>query len=186
MLGTRLPAADGPKTAGFEIGPGRYLLGVHVRGRAGRPEAAIAEPPPAAELTGAPLTSATVAAFTLGVTATTAAWAGIAAVETAAAGFLALVMGLVLAVPTLGTAFLGHLSVRRSSALRGSATAQWMIMVAAVSLFLVAAALLDDGYRSGHVPGSGVGVAAGAELMLVVGAVLPALGGRRGTAVPPL
>jgi hypothetical protein len=158
---------------------------VEVGERARRPEAALAEAPVAAELARAPLTSATVAAFTVGVTATTAAWAGIAAVETAAAGFLALVLGLVLAVPTVATGFLGYLAVPRGSA-RRSATAQWPIMAAAVSLFLVAAALLDDGYRSGDVPLSGVGVAAGAELMLVLGLALPVLGGRRRVGPPPL
>jgi hypothetical protein len=158
---------------------------VDVSEGARRPKAALAESAPAAELAIAPLTSATVAAFTFGVTATTVAWAGIAAVETAGAGFLALVMGLVLAVPTVATGFLESLRVPRGSALRRSASAQWLIMAGAVSLFLVAAGLLDDGYRSGHVTGAGVGVAAGAELMLVVGAALPVLDGRRGPAVPP-
>lgn len=147
-----------------------------------RPQTALGESAPAAELASAPLTNATLAAFTVGLTATAAAWAGIAAVETATAGFLALVMGLMLAVPTVATGFLEHLHVPRGSARRRSATARWLTMAGAVSLFLVAAALLDDGYRSGQVPGAGVGVAAGAELMLVLGAAPPGLGGRRAAA----
>lgn len=131
---------------------------------------------PAGEPQGAPLASAAVAAFTLGVAGTWAAWAGIAEVETAALGFLALATGLVLAVPTLATDFLGYLRVPPGSELRRHAAARWLALAAAVALFLVAAALLDDGYRSGNVSGSGAGVAAGGELVLVLGA---ALGGPR-------
>lgn len=153
---------------------------MEIRERATRPQAALPQAPTAGGQATAPLTSATVAAFTVGVAATAAAGLGIAAVETAAAGFLALVLGLVLAVPTVATGFLGYLAVPR-----GSATAQWPIMAAAVLLFLVAAALLDDGYRSGDVPLAGVGVAACAELVLVLGLALPVLGARGGLTRPP-
>lgn len=152
--------------------------------------AAVAEQP-AVEPADASLAGAAVAAFTLGMAGTTAAWAGIAEVETAAVGFLALVTGVVLAVPTVATGFLGYLNVPRGSALRRTATARWATMTAAVALFLVAAAILDDGYRSGDVPAAGAGVAAGAELVLVVGAMLggslrlsPAAAGRLGAIAP--
>jgi len=148
-------------------------------------EAALAEQP-AVEHDGAPLAAAAVAAFTLGVAGTTAAWAGVAEVETAAVGFLALATGLVLVVPTLATDFLGCLRIPSGSELRRPAAARWLAMAAAAALFLVAAALLDDGYRSGNVSDSGAGVAAGGELVLVLGAALA--GSRRqgvGRGPPP-
>jgi len=144
-------------------------------GRARWVEAAL-ENQPAVEPEDAPLASAAVAAFTLGVAGTMAAWAGIAQVETAALGFLALVTGLVLAVPTLATDFLGCSRIPPGSERRRHAAARWVAMAAAAALFLVAAALLDDGYRSGNVSGSGAGVAVGGELVLLLGA---ALGGSR-------
>lgn len=131
---------------------------------------------PAVEPEGAPLETAAVALFTLGVAGTSAAWAGIAEVETAALGFLALATGLVLSVPTLATGFLGYLTIPHGSELRRHAGARWLALAAAAALFFVAAALLDDGYRSGNVSGPGAGAAAGGELFLLLGA---ALGGPR-------
>jgi Protein of unknown function (DUF2795) len=139
-------------------------------GRARWLDAAPERPP--VEPGGAPLAGASIAAFTLGVAGTTAAWAGIAPVETAAVGFLAVATGLVLAVPTLATGFLGYLSVPPGSELRRLAGARWLVLAAAAAFFLAAAALLDDGYRSGDVSGLGVGTAAGGELVLVLGAAL--------------
>jgi len=77
-------------------------------------EAAVADQP-AVERGGATLAGTAAAAFTLGVAGTSAAWAGIAEVETAAVGFLALATGLVLAVPTLATDFLGYLRMPPAS-----------------------------------------------------------------------
>jgi len=50
------------------------------------------------------------------------------------------------------------------------------MLAAAAALFLVAALVLNDGYRSGEASGFGVGVAGCGELVLVLGAVRP---GRR-------
>ena len=138
-------------------------------------EASVADQP-AVEPGGATLAGAAAAAFTLGVAGTSAAWAGIAEVETAAVGFLALGTGLVLAVPTLATDFLGYLRIPPGSELRRQAAMRWLMLAAAAALFLVAALVLDDGYRSGEAPGFGVGVAGCGELVLVLGAVRP---GRR-------
>jgi hypothetical protein len=155
-------------------------------GRARWTEAAVAERP-ALATEDAPLARAAVAAFTLGVAGTSAAWAGIAEVETAALGFLALATGLVLAVPTLGTGFLACLRTPPGSELRARTGARWLLLAAAVVLFLAAAALLDDGYRSGDVSGLGAGAAAGGELVLVLGAALGGAGvrGSRGGSPAP-
>ncbi|MGH3037745.1 MAG: hypothetical protein ACRDMU_11245 [Gaiellaceae bacterium] len=138
---------------------------------------------PAVEPDAGPLARAAVAAFTLGVAGTTTAWAGIAPVETAAVGFLAVATGLVLAVPTLATGFLGYLSVPPGSELRRLAGARWLVLAAAAALFLAAAALLDDGYRSGDVSALGAGTAAGGELVLVLGTALAFV--RRGPGKEP-
>jgi hypothetical protein len=138
-------------------------------------EAAVADQP-AVEPAGATLAGAAVAAFTLGVAGSSAAWAGIAEVETAAVGFLALATGLVLAVPPLATDFLGYLRIPPGSELRRRAAARWLTLAAAAALFLAAALVLDDGYRSGEVSGFGAGVAGCGELVLVLGALWP---GRR-------
>ena len=138
-------------------------------------EAAVADQP-AVEPGGATLAGAAIVAFTLGVAGTSAAWAGIAEVETAALGFVALATGLVLAVPTLATNFLGYLRTPNESELRRPAAARWLTLAAAAALFLAAALVLDDGYRSGEVSGFGAGVAGCGELVLVLGAVWP---GRR-------
>lgn len=147
-------------------------------GRARWTDAALADRP-AAGTDDAPLARAAAVAFTLGAAGTAAAWAGIA--ETAALGFIALATGLLLAVPTLATGFLGYLRIPPGSELRPRTGARWLLLAGAVLLFLAAAALLDDGHRSGDVSGLGAGVAAGGEFVLLLGAALGAPG-RRGPA----
>jgi hypothetical protein len=100
-------------------------------------------------------------------------------------GFLALATGLVLAVPTLAVSFLGYLRIPHGSELRTHAGVRWLALATAVTLFLAAAALLDDGYRSGEVSGLGAGTAAGGELVLVLGAALRGPGPRSPRGGPP-
>jgi hypothetical protein len=138
-------------------------------------EASVADQP-AVEPGGATLAGAAAAAFTLGVAGTSAAWAGTAEVETAAVGFLALATGLVLAVPTLATDFLGYLRMPHGSELRRQAGTRWLTLAAAAALFLAVALVLDESYRSGDVSGFGAGVAGCGEFVLVMGTVWP---GRR-------
>lgn len=164
-----------PFRAGSRFGCARYLLRVEFPGRERWVEAAVADQP-AVEPGGATLAGAAVAAFTLGVAGTSVAWAGIAEVETAAVGFLALATGLVLAVPALATDFLGYLRMPHGSELRRQAGTRWLTLAAAAALFLAVALVLDDGYRSGDVSGFGTCAAGCGELVLVLGAVWP---GRR-------
>jgi hypothetical protein len=145
-------------------------------GRARWTETAVAEPALGTE--NEPLARAAAAAFTLGVAGTSAAWAGIAVVETAALGFLALATGLVLAVPTLATGLLAWLRIPPGSEQRARTGARWLLLAAAAVVFLAAAALLDDGYRTGDVSGLGAGAAAGGELVLALGAALGGAGMR--------
>ena len=74
---------------------------------------------------------------------------------------------------------LGYLRIPPGSELRRQAAARGLTLAAAAAIFLAAALVLDDGYRSEEVSGFGAGVAGCGELVLVLGAVWP---GRRAAA----
>lgn len=116
-----------------------------------------------------PLTDATIGAFTLGVVAAVVGWLGIAEDGMAAAASGGVALGLLLAVPTIGAGFADYLRITRGTPLWRTATAHWLAMVWAVATFLVAAALLADGWDSGEVSGAGVLVALAAEALLTLG-----------------
>jgi uncharacterized membrane protein len=116
-----------------------------------------------------PFTDATIGTLTLGVILTLLGWVGVAESSTIDAGFLAIVVGLVLAVPTLGTGFLDYLAIPRGTPRWRTATLHWLAMVLAVSVFLVAAALLQPAYDDDEVRAAGAIVAVLGELLLVAG-----------------
>ena len=116
-----------------------------------------------------PLTDATIGALTVGVVAAVLGWFGIEEDGMAATSFLAIVLGLIFALPTIVTGFVDYLEITRGTPLWRTATLHWLAMVFAVATFLVAAALLHDGWGSGEVSGAGVLVAVVAELLLTVG-----------------
>ena len=116
-----------------------------------------------------PLTDATIGAFTVGVAAAVLGWFGLEEDGMAAVAFLGIVLGLVLALPTVVTGFADYLQITRGSPLWRTATAHWLAMVFAAATFVVAAALLNDGWSSGDVSGAGMLVAVAAEGLLVVG-----------------
>jgi uncharacterized membrane protein len=116
-----------------------------------------------------PLTDATVGTFTLGVVAAVLGWIGIAEDGMAAIAFFAVVLGLVVSVPTIVTGFVDYLEISRGTPLWRTATAHWVAMIAAVGTFLVAAPLLHDGWRSGEISSAGAIVALAAEGVLTLG-----------------
>jgi uncharacterized membrane protein len=116
-----------------------------------------------------PLTDATIGAFTVGVVAALLGWLGIEEEGMAAVAFLAIVLGLVFSIPTIVTGFVDYLEISRGTPLWRTATLHWLAMVSAVSTFLVAAALLHDGWSSGEVSGAGAIVAIAAEGLLALG-----------------
>jgi uncharacterized membrane protein len=116
-----------------------------------------------------PLTDATIGAFTVGVVAAVLGWLGIAEDGMAATAFLAIVLGLVFSLPTVVTGFVDYLEISRGTPLWRTATLHWLAMVFSVSTFLVAAALLHDGWDSGEVSGAGAIVAMAAEGLLALG-----------------
>ena len=116
-----------------------------------------------------PLTDATIGTFTVGVVAAVLGWVGIEERGMAAVAFLAIVLGLIFALPTVVTGFVDYLEIPRGTPLWRTATLHWLAMVFAAATFLVAAALLEDGWSSGDVSGAGAIVAIAAEGLLTVG-----------------
>jgi uncharacterized membrane protein len=116
-----------------------------------------------------PLTDATIGTFTVGVVAAVLGWFGIEERGMAAAAFLAIVLGLIFVLPTVVTGFADYLQISRGTPLWRTATLHWLAMVFAASAFLVAAALLQDGWSSGDVSGAGTIVAILAEGLLALG-----------------
>ena len=116
-----------------------------------------------------PLTDATIGAWTLGTILVLLSWLGVAEPETMHGGFLAIVTGLVLALPTIFTGFVDYLDIPRGVPRWRSASAHWLVMVTATSVFLVAAALLQDDFDRGAAGSAGALTALGAQLLLTLG-----------------
>jgi len=116
-----------------------------------------------------PLTDATIGTFTVGAAAAILGWLGVEERGMAAAAFLAIVLGLIFALPTVVTGFADYLEISRGTPLWRTATLHWLAMVFAVTTFLIAAALLHDGWDSGDVSGAGALVAIVAEGLLTLG-----------------
>src|SRR3954452_15130822 len=123
-----------------------------------------------------PLTDATIGMFVL---ATGLAVIGaLGAIEDAAgkACWLALVGGLIVAVPTAGTGFADWVALEWGSPRWRTATQHLTAMVTAVVLFAVAAWLQHRGYQRGTVTAGGLGVS-------VIGFVALTAGGWLGGAI---
>jgi uncharacterized membrane protein len=116
-----------------------------------------------------PFTDATIGAWTLGTLLVLLSWLGISERETVEGGYLAIVAGLVLAVPTIVTGFFDYLDIPRGVPRWRAASAHWLATITATSVFLVAAALLHDDFEAGKAGASGALTALAAEFVLVVG-----------------
>jgi uncharacterized membrane protein len=93
-----------------------------------------------------PLTDATIGTYTFATIAAALSKLGIAESEAAQGWALALIVGLVITVPTALTGFADWLTISRGTPLWRTATAHLFAMVTATVLFLLAAAL---GYSDG-------------------------------------
>ena len=93
-----------------------------------------------------PLTDATIGTYTFATIAAVLSKLGIAESESAEGWALALIVGLVITVPTALTGFADWLTISRGTPLWRTATAHLFAMVTATVLFLLAAAL---GYSDG-------------------------------------
>jgi uncharacterized membrane protein len=116
-----------------------------------------------------PFTDVTIGTFTLGTVLATISWLGISERETVDGALLAIVVGLVLSLPTVATGFLDYLDIPRGVARWRLASLHWLAMLTAVAFFLVAAALLQDDFERGQAGAVAALTAIGAELVLVIG-----------------
>jgi uncharacterized membrane protein len=116
-----------------------------------------------------PLTDATIGAFTIGTVLTVVSWIGVYETEAVHAGMLALVTGLLLAIPTIVTGFVDYLDIPRGVPRWRTATLHWLSMVSAVGVFLVAAALLQGDFDAGAAGAAGASCAILGLLVLAVG-----------------
>jgi uncharacterized membrane protein len=139
------------------------LLSVVLHGKPGHP----AHPP---------LTDATIGMFVLAVGLGVFGRAGVAEAKVGPAMWLALVAGLIVAVPTAVTGFADWLEISWGTPVWRTATQHLSAMLAAVLLFGVSAWLQWAGYRHGTVTDSGL-------LTTVLGLVALTAGGWLGGAI---
>jgi uncharacterized membrane protein len=123
-----------------------------------------------------PLTDATIGIYTLATIAGVLSALGVSDENLAKAWWLALVIGLVVTVPTALTGLLDWLTISSGTPLKRTATLHLLAMVSATVFFLLAALVGHGGYVDGEVTG-------GALLLTLVGFALMTLGGWLGGAV---
>jgi uncharacterized membrane protein len=105
-----------------------------------------------------PLTGATVGAFVTAACLGVASAVSIAPERTATGWWLALVVGLLLTVPTALTGVLDWVAVDPDSPVRRRATRHFVVIVCATTFFLAAAALGYAGYERGVVDETALGL----------------------------
>jgi uncharacterized membrane protein len=123
-----------------------------------------------------PLTDATIGTYTFTTIAAVLSKLGIAEHGLAQAWWLALIVGLVVTVPTALAGLADWLLITRGSALWKTATLHMTAMVAASVFFLLAAVFGHGSYTAHH-------VATGPFLLTLVGFVLLTTGGWLGGAI---
>jgi uncharacterized membrane protein len=103
-----------------------------------------------------PLTDATIGAYTVATILAVLSKLGVSEHNTATAWWLALVVGLVLTVPTALAGFADWLTISRAAALWRTATAHLVAMVTATVIFLIAALVGHSAYTDATVNTSGL------------------------------
>jgi uncharacterized membrane protein len=116
-----------------------------------------------------PFTDATIGALTLGTLLVTLSWLGISERETVDGGLLAIVVGLLLSLPTIVTGFVDYLDIPRGIERWRVASLHWLTMITSLSLFSVAGALLQDDFERGQAGAAAALTAIAAELVLAIG-----------------
>lgn len=117
-----------------------------------------------------PLTDATIGAYTVATAMALVDVVGIAEDNGAKAWWLALVAGLVFALPTVVTGFVDWWTITPGTPLRRTANTHAIVMATANVLFLLAVILGYDGYRDGD-------VTAGAFVLTLLGFAALTAGG---------
>jgi uncharacterized membrane protein len=123
-----------------------------------------------------PLTDATIGIYTAATAFAVLSVVGVSEQNTATAWWLALVVGLVVTVPTALAGLLDWLQIRRGTELWSTATRHLLAMVSATVFFLVAAIVGHGGYVDGEVNGAGL-------VLTLVGFGLMSLGGWLGGSI---
>jgi uncharacterized membrane protein len=116
-----------------------------------------------------PLTDATIGMFVLAAGLAIVGYAGGAEQSTSKGMWLALIGGLIAAVPTALTGLVDWLSIEWGSRRWRTATWHLCVMITAVGLFALAAWRQHPGYRHGDVTTAGLALTLGGAVVLVVG-----------------
>jgi uncharacterized membrane protein len=116
-----------------------------------------------------PLTDATIGMFVLAAGLAVIGYAGGLGSAAGEAMWLALVGGLIVAVPTALTGLADWLTIEWGSELWRTATAHMLAMIGAVSLFAIAAWLQWEGWRDGSVTTGGLALTLAGSVTLVGG-----------------
>jgi uncharacterized membrane protein len=123
-----------------------------------------------------PLTDATIGVYTGATIFAVLSVVGVSERNTAAAWWLALVVGLLLTVPTALTGLIDWLSITRGTPMRRTATLHLLVMLTATIFFLLAALFGRDGYLDGE-------VGTGSLIVTLVGFGILTIGGWLGGTV---
>lgn len=116
-----------------------------------------------------PLTDVSIGAYTVAAIAVVAGWAGWQESLMAGTGFVAMVVGLIFAIPTAGTGLADFLGIPRDVGARRTGWVHLAVMLVATVLFLGAAVLLYPGFVDGRVPVAAAVTTMVAFVVLTVG-----------------
>jgi uncharacterized membrane protein len=120
----------------------------------------------------APLTDASIGAYTVGVAMLVAGAAGLEQDAMAKGALLAVSGGLIAAVPTVVTGLLDYFDLPKRTAARTLATYHLFVMLAATAMFVATWIAQRQGYLDGNVTTLGLILGIGAFALLVIGGTL--------------
>jgi len=123
-----------------------------------------------------PLTDATIGTYTVATVLAVLSALGVSEGNTAHAWWLALLVGLIITVPTALTGLVDWLSIERGTPLWRTATSHMLAMVSATVLFLIALLVGHSGYVDAEVNTGGL-------VLTIAGFAVLTLGGWLGGAI---